>query len=294
VLTEYIPALRNATTQTEKLDIVNNLATRGYSQMAEELNTTAGRWKELKGRVGDFMEALGKAITGGLDFKEILATLSESIKAFGTSPRFEAFAARLRTTLMDAKEFIKIMAGGGERRVTALKTLGDVIRLSFISGAQSAVNIIHKGLLSAWEALKDKMFDPKNLLKLTIPGAVYFGAQKAGAASVKGGDVASDLVDVAKTNKELADAIGRLASVTANPYANLPPMPKIPTVTRPGAAGATAGAGGVSTSTSLIGAGDLFTMMQTGQARQTELHELQKQTTTLEEIRDAIENSGVE
>jgi len=47
-------------------------------------------------------------------------------------------------------------------------------------------------------------------------------------------------------------------------------------------------------STSMIGIGELFTMMQTGRARQTEVEIMQKQQNTLEEIRDAIKEGGLE
>ena len=46
--------------------------------------------------------------------------------------------------------------------------------------------------------------------------------------------------------------------------------------------------------TSMIGIGELFTMMQTGRARQTEVEILNQQYNMLVEIRDAVKEGGLE
>lgn len=303
-LTTYIPELRQAKTEQEKMNIVNDLAKRGYEQLAGELDTNAGRWTEFKGRLGDVFEQIGKVISGGLDLKETLARLSDKIKTFGASPKFEAFLDKLKTGIEDVKNLISILASGGEKRTAVLKGLGDVIKLSFISGAQHAVNIVAKGLAAAWGIMERKMAsgvkDYFRMLRNPIYAAKRIG-EIAGKASVKGGEIAKDLIDVKGTKAELAKALAHLGKIAeSNKIGAQSSAPSAPTVkTSIGAnsmttGGASGGIGAVSSATSMLGASELFTMMQTGQARVTELGELQKQNTTLSEILTEIKDGGIE
>ena len=57
-----IPALRNATTETEKVEAVNKVLAAGYAQQKANLNTVGGAWKALKGRIGDAREDIVGAI----------------------------------------------------------------------------------------------------------------------------------------------------------------------------------------------------------------------------------------
>jgi len=95
-LATYIPELRQAKTEAEKLAIVNDLMTRGYSQLKGELDTTAGRWAEFKTRIGDVLEKIGGAISGGSTLKDMIAAISARIKSFGDSPRFDAFLEKVK------------------------------------------------------------------------------------------------------------------------------------------------------------------------------------------------------
>ena len=69
-LTTYIPELRQAKTDTEKMAIVTDMAKRGYEQLSGELDTNSGRWNEMKGRIGDVLEKIGKAVSGGKTLKK--------------------------------------------------------------------------------------------------------------------------------------------------------------------------------------------------------------------------------
>ena len=83
ILNRYVPALRTANSEQEKAAIFNDLVTRGYSQQRDLLNTVAGRWNELRGRIGDAMEEIGGAIAKGSSFTGILASMSDKVKEFG-------------------------------------------------------------------------------------------------------------------------------------------------------------------------------------------------------------------
>jgi hypothetical protein len=76
MLSRYIPALRNATSETEKAALVNDFFAKGYQQQKDELNTLSGRWTELKGRIGDALEVFGGLIACSDNLTEALAKIS--------------------------------------------------------------------------------------------------------------------------------------------------------------------------------------------------------------------------
>lgn len=82
MLNRYVPALRAATSDTKKAQIVNELFARGYEQQKELLNTVAGRWGALKGRVGDLWEEFGRGISESGEITGALAKIDEAVKAF--------------------------------------------------------------------------------------------------------------------------------------------------------------------------------------------------------------------
>jgi hypothetical protein len=83
MLSRYIPALRNATSETEKAALVNDFFAKGYQQQKDELNTLSGRWMELKGRIGDALEVIGGAIAGNSRLQSAIAGASEKVREFG-------------------------------------------------------------------------------------------------------------------------------------------------------------------------------------------------------------------
>jgi hypothetical protein len=62
MLTRYIPALRDVTNETEKANMLNDFLTKGYAAQQEELDSVAGQYNLLKGRIGDLWEEMGRAI----------------------------------------------------------------------------------------------------------------------------------------------------------------------------------------------------------------------------------------
>lgn len=83
MLNRYVPALRSATSETEKAQIVNDLFARGYDQQAAVLDTVSGQWGLLKGRVGDLWEEVGKAIVQNDTLMLGLKRVGEAVKEFG-------------------------------------------------------------------------------------------------------------------------------------------------------------------------------------------------------------------
>jgi hypothetical protein len=85
-LQRYIPALKNAKTETDKQAILNEFLARGYQIQAAQLNTVSGQWNLLKSRLGDAMEVIGGAIVESRGLTEGMKQLGEWVKT--TTQRF--------------------------------------------------------------------------------------------------------------------------------------------------------------------------------------------------------------
>ena len=218
-LTAYIPALRGAKTEAEKLAIVQDLARRGYEQEREELDTVAGRWKELKGRVGDFMEVIGKAIANSGSVANIMGKLSDKIKAVG-----QAVAGWIEQ-------------GGVDRFIGRIKKLGSTFAEQKIHIAVGLITIAVIGLSSKllilskrFDVLATKMTAAKGaelakaaglkLLSLKASGATEkVIALKAATIALKGvgvGAIAVGFVAIAKAALDAYEAARKLAKSMEN------------------------------------------------------------------------------
>ena len=82
MLTRYIPALKEATTQEEKAAILKDFLAKGYQQQKDALNTVAGSWAALKGRVGELWEEVGNAISQNDSLTKSILSAGEAVKAF--------------------------------------------------------------------------------------------------------------------------------------------------------------------------------------------------------------------
>lgn len=82
-LGRYIPALRNANTESEKAAILADFVARGYSQQQAKLETVAGQWGLLKERVGDVWEEVGRAIEQNGELTKAMARAGVAMKEFG-------------------------------------------------------------------------------------------------------------------------------------------------------------------------------------------------------------------
>jgi|TARA_Y100000310_G_scaffold338121_1_gene426915 hypothetical protein len=147
ILQRYVPALRQATSEAEKQAIVTDLMNRGFKQSQAELDTVSGRWRELKGRVGDLFEAFGEAISKGIDLRSTMASLSEKIKDLGNRMA-DGGISKLAAWLKDAKEqaeaLIGILVDGDAKRGEALAAIGDVMKATLAVAAERAVSILKK------------------------------------------------------------------------------------------------------------------------------------------------------
>ena len=133
VLRRYIPALRQTTDATQQLAIVQEVAARGWQQARAETETFGGRLQQLRNRLGDLAERLGKALMPMLE---------------GVISRVEAFAARLeRMTDIEVAAWI-------DRVATALEALAAVWVGSKLVGMGAGIARIGKAAAVAVPVLK--------------------------------------------------------------------------------------------------------------------------------------------
>ena len=85
MLQKYIPTLKDCAIEAEKEQKVNDFLTASYNQQCETLNTTQGRWNELKGRIGDAWEVIGEAISKNAELNRVLQWCSEKVLAVSTA-----------------------------------------------------------------------------------------------------------------------------------------------------------------------------------------------------------------
>jgi hypothetical protein len=331
-LTTYIPELRSATTQAERMAIVNDLAVRGYKQLSGELDTNAGRWTELKGRLGDVFEQIGRVISSGLSLKEAMARLSERIKRFGASPKFEAFLDRLHEGIELAKNLMKVLSGGGERSKKILINIAEVIVAAFGVAGEKVVNILKAaapiiGSLIAKGMKRFAIGSPESRVRRAKAVAQVNTEMKAedrAKSNAEGmrlftprrGKERAERVDALVASMIKLEAVERgrllntkgLTAAEANLKSKLDTLKKsIPSIAIAprtkrttdnaidDASGGNLGASAISNSTSMIGASDLFTMMQTGgTAQATVLSETQKTNDLLREQNDILKDEGVQ
>ena len=82
-LTRYIPALKSVTDESEKAAVVNDFLSKQYAASKGDLDTVAGRWAALKGRIGDALEEVGAAIAQNGMLNDVLAKAGDWVKRLG-------------------------------------------------------------------------------------------------------------------------------------------------------------------------------------------------------------------
>ena len=187
MLNRYVPALRQATSETEKATIVNDLFAKGYEQQKGLLNTVGGQWTVLKGRVGDLWEELGAAIAKNEGLMRTMRRAGDAVKEFGQRINRWVNSDRFKEIATSIEGIVAAIASGGEDRSKAVGLVGEVLVASFARGAEIAVEALKTAapkigkLLGnaarwAWDAMtgasvSDKEKASKQLLK--EQGGVY-------------------------------------------------------------------------------------------------------------------------
>ena len=80
VLQRYVPELRKAETESEKLAIVQKLMAAGFEQAKGQAEELGGRLKQVRNRFGDLLETIGMVIFGTEDWGDTLRVIQERLK----------------------------------------------------------------------------------------------------------------------------------------------------------------------------------------------------------------------
>jgi hypothetical protein len=146
-----IPALRNAKTETEKVEAVNKVLAAGYAQQKANLNTVGGAWEALKGRIGDAREDIVGAVFEGLKLGETFDGMQASLGRFLKSDSFKEFTDRLKGGAAYVKQIIDAMGTeGGTKEV--LSAMGNVILAAFKDGGDYVKDAITSGF-TKWSGM---------------------------------------------------------------------------------------------------------------------------------------------
>lgn len=104
-LAKYIPALKTATTDSEKAAIVQQAMASGYAAEEAALTTLGGRYRELTTTTGNFLESIGQVISENAMVQDGMALVSEKIR--NAQAAFEDYAAtgKLNALVMEIELF---------------------------------------------------------------------------------------------------------------------------------------------------------------------------------------------
>lgn len=133
MLARYIPALRTATTDTEKMAIVQKVMAAGFEQSQAAAGTLGGRWDQLKNRVGDLWEKIGQTVSESLNLTGAFEKAENAVNNLIGSAAFDKIATGLRSavsyvvtqvkTVYDLIQNLKAQDFGMARIATVGKTI---------------------------------------------------------------------------------------------------------------------------------------------------------------------------
>jgi hypothetical protein len=195
MLRRYIPALRSATSDSERLAIVQRVMAVGFDQAREAAGNAAGRFAQLQNRIGDLWARFGQAIAEAINLEDALHRAERAVKDLiesgvwdritdGLRRAFDTVLANIRTV----RDFIGELRSGnigqdkileiGKTVVTELVTIavvalgqalsalqGVVVGLAKVMAAAFAENILHLPMVSTMvraSATRELRREPRN------------------------------------------------------------------------------------------------------------------------------------
>lgn len=185
MLSRYVPAIRTATNQQEKLAIVTGLAAKGFNQLEEDAKTFFGRLIQLKNLLGDVGEKIGT---------HFIPSLERAIKAVRDFlPHMEHW---IETT---GKQIVQIAKWG------AIVAASTIILTKFVGAVVAVTKIV--GVL--------KVAIVKLMPVLVGTGEVFVTLSKgAGAAGVAIGLLASEVVRAKREIREMNEELEKSLAVS--------------------------------------------------------------------------------
>jgi len=216
MLSRYLPALRTATSETEKAAAVNDFLSKGYKQQCDLLNTTGGAWQALRGRVGHVLEEFGKAINKSDALTGLLHRAGDAVKRFGERITNYIDSERFKQIQESVTGIIQAIGEGGDSRREVFAAFGEALKAAFALAAHEAVSVLKKAASSIGErigsSMKDALTWQYRLARRVAGSGVGLGARAVEAAKERLGRVAALGKDAfpARAVKAAKERLGRV------------------------------------------------------------------------------------
>jgi len=134
MLARYIPALKTATTDTQKMAIVNQAMAVGWKVAGEELSTVKGAWASLKESFGDALEEIGKSFFGDGGLVAGLKAAKEKINELIEGGTIKKWADQAKEAFDAIVDTIKLIADPKTREV-AIGNVTALLKAAFLESA---------------------------------------------------------------------------------------------------------------------------------------------------------------
>lgn len=230
ILQRYIPALRTATTASEKMAILQEVMGKGFTQAKDAAQTLTGAFNQLKNDFGDLLEAIGEAISEGLGLTDVFQNLRERIKGLSQGIReggqLKAFFEGVREVVEETSTLIQRLFEGGTVSTRAFQDIGDLLKAAL----KDAGIVLKNGLIDAGQAFIDFMATQIPTIGLRLKAA--FGILTPGdlgkglALALQGkpvrerpGNFNAAVEQITRRNTEFTGTQGAIAAATARPGA---------------------------------------------------------------------------
>jgi len=208
MLGRYLPALKNATSESEKAAVVNDFLTRGYAAQTDKLGTVAGQWAMLKTRIGNVWEEVGAAIAQNGLLTGAMAKAGDAVKAFGDKIAEWVTKGGVQEALTISRYFFEELRSGFMRVSGYVNVAGAAIADGFQTAWNAVQKIWGKGSLGVVstrteealagmeQAEREHVARMAELTKRQARDAKKATEPKAPPAA---STVAADKIDIAKT-----------------------------------------------------------------------------------------------
>ncbi|MEM7227260.1 MAG: hypothetical protein AAF432_00450 [Planctomycetota bacterium] len=221
MLNRYVPAIREAQTEQEKLAAFQQLVARGLEQEIALVDTATGQWIQVKNLLGEAGEEIGSSILPEL--KDLLSTLKEQV------PEWIEYIKQNREAIAVNIEFAaKTLAllAVLPRVIAALKTIGLLLKAATTSALAlvSAIGgLVVIGLAEALRQTEIEIRRMENALRDSVDATNDFAEAtkrlreeaSAGGQLTAARDALSALNrDVVNQEERIAEVRRRLASRT--------------------------------------------------------------------------------
>lgn len=242
MLSRYLPALRAATSESEKAAAVNDFLSKGYKQQRDLLNTTGGAWEALRGRVGDVLEEFGKAINKSDALIGLLNRAGDAVKRFGERITEYIDSERFKQILKSVTGIIQAIGEGGDSRREVFAAFGAALKAAFALAAQKAVSVMRDAAASIGSAIgtaakKASVWGAKRIPDVvgafSNPAAAIGRMWGWGAKKLIGSGAGQAVADagtdpaVLAAQKAYEDTLGALFDLGLSKFTPPPPRPEI-------------------------------------------------------------------